>query len=65
MTAAVQRLLNSFDALSEADKQEAAVQVIRRVSRATPAVLPDEALVAAAEELFLDLDAREQTDAER
>jgi hypothetical protein len=64
MTTAVQQLLNSFDALTDAEKQEAAVEVLRRLQQSVPADLPEEALVAAAEELFLDLDARESADAQ-
>jgi len=63
MTAVVKQLLTSFDALSEAEKQEAAVEVLRRVLQSTPGELPEESLIAAAEELFLELDAREAADA--
>jgi hypothetical protein len=61
VTQAVQALLDSFDSLSEAERHEAAVELFRRV--ATPAELPDEALVAAADEVFRELDAREAADA--
>ena len=61
MTTAVQTLLDSFDALSEVERHEAAVELLRRV--APPAKLPDEALVAAADEVFRELDAREAADA--
>lgn len=64
MSTAVQQLLNAFDALSDADKHEAAAEVLRRVLRSVPAELPEDSLVAAAEELFLELDAREARDAE-
>lgn len=59
MTESVQHLLNSFDALSELERHEAAVELLRRVLRDAPAAIPDESLVAAADELFLELDARE------
>jgi hypothetical protein len=62
MTAAVQRLLDAFDALSDAEKHQAALGVVRRLQQETPAALPDAALVQAAEELFRDLDAREAAD---
>jgi hypothetical protein len=61
MTKAVQALLNSFDALSEAERHEAAVELLRRVDY--PPVLPDEALVLAADEVFRELDEREAEDA--
>lgn len=63
MPSVVEQLLTSFDALSEAEKQEAATQVLRRVLQSAPGELPEEALISAAEELFLDLDAREAADA--
>lgn len=62
MTVAVQRLLSSFDQLSEAEKQEAAVELLRRVVATSPPDVPDQGLVDAAESLFLDLDAREARD---
>jgi hypothetical protein len=64
MTPAVQQLLRAFDALTEAEKQEAAVEVLRRAQPFGEADLPEEALVAAAEDLFLELDAREAADAQ-
>lgn len=63
MTTAVQQLLDSFEALSEAEQQQAASEVLRRVLDATPPELSEEALVEAAEALFLELDARETADA--
>ena len=62
MTEAVQALLDTFDALTEAEKQEAAAQLLRRVVEGESGDVPVEALVAAAEELFLELDAREAAD---
>jgi len=59
VTNAVQHLLSSFDALSDAEKYAAAREVLRRVQEAAPAELADEALVAAADEVFQELDRRE------
>jgi hypothetical protein len=60
MTTAVRVLLESFDALSEAERQEAAVEILRRV---TPeGELSDQALVETADELFRMLDAEEAAD---
>jgi hypothetical protein len=64
VTTAVQQLLNAFDALTDAEKHQAAAEVLRRALELAPAELPEEALVAAAEELFLDLDVREAADAQ-
>jgi hypothetical protein len=60
MTIAVQHLLASFDALTDAEKHEAAAEILRR---AAPADLPDETFVELADELFRELDAREAADA--
>jgi hypothetical protein len=54
-------LLDAFDALSEGERHEVAVELLRRV--APPDELPVEALVAAADEVFRELDAREAADA--
>lgn len=62
MTEAVQELLHTFDALTKAEKQEATVQLLRRVVDEESGDVPEEALVAATEELFLELDAREAAD---
>ena len=59
MTHSVRALLESFDALSETDRVEAAVEILRRV---TPAEveLPEQALVEAGDKLFSLLDAEEE-----
>jgi hypothetical protein len=64
MTAAVRQLLESFDALTETEKQEAIAEVLRRATDLTPAALSDEELVEAADELFLALDACKAQDAQ-
>ncbi len=61
MTTAVQILLDSFEALSEVERHEAAVELLRRLAPTDD--LSDEALVEAADELFRELDAREAADA--
>ena len=63
MTTAVRQLLESFKALSEAEKHEAAVELLRQVQHEADGPLPDQALVEAADELFCELDARERADA--
>jgi len=62
---AVQQLLESFEALPEADKHRAAVEIFRRVSAAGEGDMPESALVEAADELFRALDAEEAGHAQR
>jgi hypothetical protein len=64
MTAAVQQLLEAFDALSEVDKHQAAVEILRRFGSAA-GDLPEDALVEAADELFSALDREEAGHAQR
>jgi hypothetical protein len=59
MTATVQQLLNSFDSLSEADRHQAAVEILRRFGGVAEGDVPEAALVEAADELFRALDAAE------
>ncbi len=63
MTESVNELLNAFDALSKAERHVAAAEVLRRVLQDESGDVPEDALTAAAEELFLELDEREQEDA--
>jgi hypothetical protein len=62
MTAIVQHFLESFDALPDPDKHQAAIEILRRVSVGDHGDLSQDALVGAAEELFLALDAEEAAD---
>jgi len=62
MTSAVRDLLRSFQSLSDAEKHEAASLLLRQVVQGEAGDVGDDALVAVAEELFLDLDAREARD---
>jgi len=62
MTTAVRELLVSFDALSDAEKREAAAEILQRILPESSGDLPEAALVAVAEELFSDLDAAEAED---
>jgi hypothetical protein len=65
MNTTVQQLLESFDALSEADKQQVAVEILRRVAAGIEGDVPESALVEAADELFRALDAEEAGHAPR
>ncbi len=59
MTTPVQQVLNAFDSLSEVDKHQVAVEILRRVSVLGEGDLPESALVELADELFRALDAEE------
>ena len=62
MTAAVQHVLHSFDRLPTSERLEAASEILRRTATLDFPPLDDEALVLAAEELFLKLDEQEAAD---
>jgi hypothetical protein len=64
MTAAVQQLLSTFDALPAPEKHDAVVEILRRFGAAA-GDLPEESLLAAADELFLALDVEEAGHAAR
>jgi hypothetical protein len=64
VSSAVQQLLDSFDALPEADRHEAAVEILRRVIPSVEGEFPETVLVEVADELFLALDAEEAAHAE-
>jgi hypothetical protein len=59
MSAAVQQLLDSFDTLADADKHQAVTEILRRFGCADAGDLSEDALLAAADELFLALDDEE------
>ena len=62
MTSAVRDLLRSFQSLSDAEKHEAASLLLRQVVQGEAGDIGDDTLVAVAEGLFLELDAREAGD---
>jgi hypothetical protein len=65
MTAPVRQLLDSFEALSDADKHQAAVEILRRFGGAAEGDVPEATLVEAADDLFRALDAEEAGHAPR
>jgi hypothetical protein len=65
VTATARQLLDSFDALSDADKHQVAVEILRRFAGAVEGDLPESALVEAAGELFRTLDQDEAGHAPR
>ena len=64
MTTPVRQLLDAFDALPDADKHQAAVEILRRLGPAEGDV-PEAALLQAADELFRALDGEEAGPAHR
>ena len=63
MSTAVTQVLNSFEALSESQKREAVVVILKQVLDYEPGEISDDELVAAADELFLAYDAEEASNA--
>ena len=64
MTETIQQLLSSFDVLSDADKHQVAMEILRRVPLTEEGDIPENALVGAADELFRTLDAEEDSNAQ-
>jgi hypothetical protein len=62
MTTAVKTFLETFDALSDAERREVAVEILRRVT-AADGELPEGVLVQTADALFCILDAEEAANA--
>lgn len=60
MTRSVQELLDRFDRLAEAEKHEAASEILQRVRRLDLDPISDDDLILSAEEMFLELDRREE-----
>lgn len=65
MTANAQELLNAFDALPDDDKQQVAIEILRRLNGTLAGYLPERTLVEAANELFCSLDQEEAGHAQR
>ena len=63
MNAAVQAVLDSFDALSDEEQHEVTVAVLRRTLRSAPDGVSNDALRATADALFRELDGREEAEA--
>jgi hypothetical protein len=60
MTRTVQELLDTFDRLPEPEQREAASEILRRFRRIALDPMPDDELTLTAEDLFLELDQREE-----
>jgi hypothetical protein len=65
MTTAVQELLNAFESLPQAERHEAAVEILRRAFPGGAGDVPESALIDSADELFRALDAEEEMHAGR
>jgi hypothetical protein len=59
MTQSVEHLLRTFDHLADAEKREAASEILRRVRGFLFHPVSDDELVLTAEELFIALDDQE------
>lgn len=62
VTLSAQQIIESFEHLSESEKQRVAYEILRRSAHLEIPPLTDDELVAAAEDLFLALDAKETND---
>ena len=62
MTSMVRTFLRAFDRLSEADKQDAVMEILRRSWYMDLPPLTDNELIIRAESCFLELDSREDND---
>lgn len=59
MTQDAKRVLDAFDSLPAAGREEVMVELLRRAARGDHEAPSDEELVAAADSIFLELDRRE------
>lgn len=59
MTALVQELLDTFDRLTDSERLEITLEILKRVAHLDFPPLSDEDLVLNAEGIFLDLDKQE------
>lgn len=64
MTAGVLSILETLDHLSEEERHEAVIEILRRNTSESLPPLSDDALVEIASITFLELDEREEADAE-
>ena len=63
MTQAIEEVLKKFDELAEAEQQEAMCEMLKRISKHETSPISEQEMILNAEELFLELDKREATDA--
>jgi hypothetical protein len=63
MTIQAQEILHSFDLLPDFEKRQVVTEILRRELAVDTPPLSDDDLLGAAEEVFLQLDLREESDA--
>lgn len=61
MTQAAKKLLDEFDALPDRERAEVLAELLRRVALAPHDLPHDDDLTATADQLFVELDRREQS----
>ena len=59
MTHQAEKIIESFDALTDAEKREVIAVLLRKATALEHAPMTDDELLAAADNVFLDLDRRE------
>ena len=62
MTKVARQFIETFDALPEDEKRVVTVEILRRTALEDQASLEEAELVLAADQVFLDLDRREEQD---
>lgn len=62
MTKAARQLIETFESLPEDEKRVVTVEILRRTAIEDHAPLDEAELVLAADQVFLDLDRREEQD---
>ena len=62
MTTAVRELIESFERMSDAERTEAVVEILRRSPNVVSPPIEDDEFLMAQVETFLELDAREAAD---
>jgi hypothetical protein len=61
MTRTVEKLLDTFDRLPEPEQREVASEILRRFGRIAVDPVSNDELILSAENLFLEIDQREET----
>jgi hypothetical protein len=62
MNKAARQVLESFEALPETERESVVVEILRRARAESYPAVEDEDLILAADEIFLELDRREDSD---
>jgi len=62
MTAVIQQFLTLYDGLPESERAEASQMILQHILRDVPVEIPEDCLAQLADELFQEMDAREEAD---